>query len=398
MRPRQLDLYAAETIGAYGYEEKPWYLPGQRLNAFLEALEAAGLTERVQFVEADAASDDDLQLFHTAAHVASVRRRCATNSGSLDEVHPRVHRDVLQLLRAVGEDPDSAERRVQSDLAPSMSFGAYTAWLTDLGLLDEPLGLTRRGADWVRSGGGPLGGPTLARKGVERAATWMMGAVIDATRRILAGDTTMAFVPIAGFHHAHREEARMYCLYNDPATAIRLALDHQPGPVAYIDIDIHQGDGVYGAFATEPRVVLVDLHEDWSTLFPFTPEAPGPGPFPGRPEDRGLGDGRGNKHNIPLSPDTTDDELLAVWDDVEQHLRAARPAFIVFEAGVDGLGGDPMSHQRITPAAIQHIAARVRALAEDHAQGRLLVLGGGGYALQTLSEGWVAVVRGLLGE
>ena len=118
------------------------------------------------------------------------------------------------------------------------------------------------------------------RAHVERAATHVVGAVMDATRRILAGEIATAFVPIAGFHHAHAEEARLYCLYNDPVVALSWLLTQLDGNLAYIDIDIHQGDGVYEAFADEPRVHVVDLHEDPSTLFPHSPEAPGEGHFP----------------------------------------------------------------------------------------------------------------------
>jgi len=295
-----------------------------RLQSFLAELAAHNLGEAVEFRHALPATDDDLLLFHTPAHLKHVRSRCATNEGSLDN------------------------------------------------------------------------GPTYARAHVERAATHVVGAVMDATRRILAGEFETAFIPIAGFHHAHPDEARMYCLYNDPVIALTWLLGQLDGNVAYIDIDIHQGDGVYAAFATEPRVQLADLHEDPSTLFPHTPQAPGTGHFPGRREENGRGDGVGTKLNIPLDPYTTDAEYLALWDEAEAFIRSAQPQFIVFESGVDSLEGDPLSNQRISLRAIDHVARRVRALAQEVAQGRLLVLGGGGYDLDNVSKGWATVVEGLL--
>ena len=108
----------------------------------------------------------------------------------------------------------------------------------------------------------------------------------------------------------------------------------------------------------------------------------------------------GHSHDArTVTVDATPETLAAVeaWREAEAFIRAARPTFIVFESGVDGLEGDPMSHQKITPRAIREVTQRVVAIAEEHASGRLLVLGGGGYAQPITSEGWVAVVEGLAG-
>jgi len=317
-------LYADRELGAYGYEEKPWFLPHLRLEAFLAEIERKGLASRTTRASAPPATDAELQLFHTRAHVEHVRARCATNEGALDH------------------------------------------------------------------------GPTFARAHVERAARFVAGAVLDATRRVLAGEATRAFVPIAGFHHAYPDAARLYCLYNDPALAIAYALQELEGHVAYVDIDIHQGDGVYLGYEAEPRVWIADLHEDPRTLFPFTPEAPGEGPMPGRREERGRGAALGTKLNIPLEPYTNDEAYLALWEEAEAHLRAARPELVIFECGVDGLEADPLSNQRLGVAAIAEVARRVRAIADEHASGRLLVLGGGGYELGGLAQGWSAALEALV--
>ena len=269
-----LPLYADAELGAYGYHEKEWFQPHVRLRRFLRELDERGLREAVTFRQAPPATDDELLLFHTPAHIDHVRRECATNEGHLDH------------------------------------------------------------------------GPTFARAHVERAATHVVGAVMDAIRRIVAGEMKTAFIPIAGFHHAHPEQARLYCLYNDPAIAISWLLSQLEGNVAYIDIDIHQGDGVYEGFAGHPRVWIADLHEDPSTLFPHTPESPGRGPFSGRREDNGRGAGAGTKMNIPLEPHTTDAAYLSLWEEAEGLIRSARPEFIVFESGVDGLEADPLSNHR----------------------------------------------------
>lgn len=404
----RLAIYAAPELGAYGYHEKEWYLPGVRLNSFLAELEARGLHEAVRFREAGPASDADLQLFHSAAHIERVRARCAANEGSLDTAPQRIVEDAVLLLGTVrgesaGEGPaprDAVRTLVEPALTPALTLEQLIGFLEGDGLLavdqtSAALRITAAGQDFIASERPRLPGPTLARAHVERAARHVAGAALDATRRILAGELETVFLPIAGFHHAHREEARLYCLYNDPALALSCALPQLQGNLAYVDIDVHHGDGVYEAFADEPRVHIVDLHEDVSTLFPFTPEAPGAGDFWGRRDAIGRGAGLGTKLNIPLAPHTTDAQYLALWEEAEAFLRAARPQFIVFESGVDGLESDPMSNQRLSPAAIHEVTRRVRALAQEYAAGRLLVLGGGGYDPTTVAAAWVTVVEAL---
>jgi acetoin utilization protein AcuC len=404
-----LDIYADTELGAYGYHEKPWYLPGARLQAFLGELNACGMTDALRFCRAGRARDEDLQLFHTKAHIESVRRRCGLEQGSLDGAVAPVVDDAHRLLESIRLRSRTGAVKLEDvrgdvgTLVPAMTFDDYFQYLKieqllEIGTDGHTVSLTTAGNDFLSNEKRSLSGPTFARSHVERAATWVAGAVVDATRRILRGETQTVFIPIAGFHHAHAEEARLYCLYNDPALAISCALSTLDGNIAYIDIDIHHGDGVYEGFASEPRVIIADLHEDPSTLFPFTPDSPGSGEFWGRRDAEGSGSANGTKLNIPLSPNTTDDEYLAHWDEAEKFLRAANPQFIVFESGVDGLADDPMSNQRITCRAIQEVARRVRAIADELAGGRLLVLGGGGYALDSVAKGWVHVVKGLIAE
>jgi acetoin utilization protein AcuC len=316
-------IYQGAGIRAYGYEEKPWFLPG-RLDLFLGELAARGLDRRARMIEGPKATDEEILIFHTRAHLERVRRLCAANEGALDH------------------------------------------------------------------------GPTLARAGIEAAATHVVGAVLDAARRIVTGELTRAFVPIAGFHHAHREEARAYCLYNDPVILIRWLLQQRIVPIGYVDVDVHHGDGVYAAFAADPSVYIADVHEDGRTLFPHSPEAPGPGPFPGDRENDGEGEARGTKLNLPLAAGATDADFDRAWEEAEAFLERAKPAFIVFESGADGLAGDPMAHLGLTPESLRKATRRLRAMAERHASGRLLVLGGGGYAEGGMVSGWCAVVEALL--
>ncbi|WP_437681444.1 acetoin utilization protein AcuC [Sorangium sp. So ce131] len=321
----RVGIYIGRELGAYGYEEKPWFRPHERLEAFLAELRRQGLDREAALIEAPPASDADLFRFHTPAHVERVRRLCARNEGALDH------------------------------------------------------------------------GPTLARETVEVAATHVVGAVMDACRRLLAGELRRAFVPIAGFHHAHAGEARSYCLYNDCAVALSfLSQQGLAGPIAYVDIDAHHGDGVYAAFAGDPRVVVADIHEDGRTLWPNSPASPGAGPVSGERSAAGEGAARGTKLNLPLRAGATDADFLEAWAEVEAFVDGFQPAFVVFEGGADCLAGDPLAHLALSPASLRHAAARLSALADRHAGGRLLVLGGGGYDARNLAAGWCAVVASLL--
>ena len=134
-----------------------------------------------------------------------------------------------------------------------------------------------------------------------------------------------------------------------------------------------------GAFRMEPRVTFVDIHECGSTLFPHTPDSPGQGAFPGNESWTGEGPATGTKLNLPLPAGAGDDVFLAAWERAESFVRSKEPAFIVFESGVDCLEGDPLANLKVTPAAIRHVTARVCAIADEYAEGRLLVVGGGGY-------------------
>ncbi|HHO68933.1 MAG TPA: acetoin utilization protein AcuC [Gammaproteobacteria bacterium] len=231
-------------------------------------------------------------------------------------------------------------------------------------------------------------GDTPAFPGVFEAASTVVGTVLDAVRRIVAGDAARAFVPIAGLHHARRDGAAGFCVFNDCGVAIEtLRAVHGIRRVAYVDIDAHHGDGVFYAFEDDPDLIFADLHEDGRFLYPGT----------GAADETGRGPAAGTKLNIPMPPDADDAAFLAAWERAEAHVEAGRPAFILFQCGADSLAGDPITHLRYSEAAHRHAARRLRALADRHCQGRLLALGGGGYNRANLARAWTAVVEALAG-
>ncbi|MFM1891597.1 MAG: hypothetical protein RLZ44_674, partial [Pseudomonadota bacterium] len=201
------------------------------------------------------------------------------------------------------------------------------------------------------------------------------------------GTTRRAFVPIAGLHHARRDQAAGFCVFNDCGVAIEtLRQRYGVQRIAYVDIDAHHGDGVFYAFEDDPGLTIVDLHEDGRYLYPGS----------GAVGETGKGAAKGSKLNVPMPPGADDSAFFQVWPQVEAFVDRARPQFILLQCGADSLAGDPITHLAYSSSAHHHAAARLCALANRHCDGRLLALGGGGYNLDNLADAWCAVVSAML--
>jgi acetoin utilization protein AcuC len=164
-------------------------------------------------------------------------------------------------------------------------------------------------------------------------------------------------------------------VYDDPAVAIAWLLREGVHPIAYVDVDVHHGDGVQAIFYEDPRVLTISLHESGEFLFPgsgFVPE-------------RGAAGGEGTKVNVPLHPGTTDEAWLAAFDAVVPPiLRAFGPKVLVTQLGCDTHVTDPLAHLRLTTRAYRETASRLHALAHEVAEGRWIATGGGGYQWATV--------------
>jgi len=230
---------------------------------------------------------------------------------------------------------------------------------------------------------------TPAFRGVFEAASTVAGTVLAALDDIVTERCAQAFVPIAGLHHARRDAAAGFCVFNDCGIAIE-TLRQQYGiqHVAYVDIDAHHGDGVFYAFENDADLVFVDFHEDGRYLYPGT----------GTVEETGSGPAAGTKLNIPMPPGAGDELFFKAWEPAEAFLDKAKPEFILLQCGADSLAGDPITHLKYTAEAHRHAAQRLKLLAERHCGGRMLVLGGGGYNRENLAQAWTAVIEALLGE
>jgi acetoin utilization protein AcuC len=230
-------------------------------------------------------------------------------------------------------------------------------------------------------------GDTPAFPGMYEAALTVVGTTLDAVRRVIQGEYRRAFTPIAGLHHARRNAAAGFCIFNDCGIAIeQLRRRYQISRVAYVDIDAHHGDGVFYSFEDDPDLCFIDLHEDGRYLYPGS----------GAREERGRGVARGTKLNIPMPPYAEDQNFFDAWQTAEEFLEQANPEFILLQCGADSIRGDPITHMRYSTRTHAYAAARLCRLADAMCDGRLVAMGGGGYEPANLSSAWCAVIQSLV--
>ncbi len=230
-------------------------------------------------------------------------------------------------------------------------------------------------------------GDTPAFAGVYEAAAHVVGSAVDAAARLMVGECHYAFVPIAGLHHARRDGAAGFCVFNDCGVVMEhLMTAYGLQRLLYVDIDAHHGDGVYYGFESDPRVYIADIHEDGEYLYPGT----------GAADETGSGAARGTKHNFPLGPGAGDDAFLSAWAKIETIVEQVKPEFILLQCGADSLAGDPITHMNLSARSHAHAAARLCHMAARHCPGRVLAVGGGGYNRRNLAEAWTGVVQALV--
>ena len=226
-------------------------------------------------------------------------------------------------------------------------------------------------------------GDTPAYPGVYDASANVVGAALDGLAQVMNGEAHRTFQPIGGLHHARRAGAAGFCVFNDCGVVIdTLRSEYGVKRVAYVDIDVHHGDGLYYPYEEDPDLVYADIHEDGRFLYPGT----------GHDYERGKGAGEGLKLNLPLEPGSGDRQFYAAWEHVVAHLKQYKPEFIVFQCGADSLAGDPLAHLQYTPKAHAHAARSLCGLANEMCGGRIMGFGGGGYNRGNLAAAWCAVV------
>ena len=226
--------------------------------------------------------------------------------------------------------------------------------------------------------------------GMHEASARICGASIAAAEAVWSGTTTRAVNIAGGLHHAMAARAAGFCVYNDPAVAIARLLDRGAQRVAYVDVDVHHGDGVQAAFYNDPRVLTISLHETPLTLFPgtgFADETGGPG-------------AEGLAVNVPLPPGTGDGGWLRAFHAiVPSVLRAFAPEIIFSQCGADSHLLDPLADLRLSVDGQRAAHLAMRDLADELCDGRWVATGGGGYALvEVVPRAWTHLLATATGD
>lgn len=225
--------------------------------------------------------------------------------------------------------------------------------------------------------------------GMHRAAAHVVGATLEACRQVWSGESLHSASISGGLHHAMPERASGFCVYNDVAVGIRWLLDQGAERVAYVDVDVHHGDGVERIFYDDPRVLTISLHESGRFLFPGT----------GETRDVGGPDALGTAVNVPMPPGTGDAGWLRAFHaTVPPLLRAFDPDVLVTQHGCDSHADDPLAHLMLSVDGQRATYLALHDLAHETAGGRWVATGGGGYELvQVVPRAWthlLAIVAG----
>ena len=225
--------------------------------------------------------------------------------------------------------------------------------------------------------------------GMHEASAHVVGATVEAARMVWEGEVLHAANIAGGLHHGMRGHASGFCIYNDLAVGINRLLVAGAERVAYVDVDVHHGDGVQEMFYDDPRVLTISLHETPQTLFPGT----------GLPTEVGGPGAEGSAVNVALPPGTTDAGWLrAFFAVVPPALRAFEPQVLVTQHGCDSHMQDPLAHLMLSVDGQRASYLALHDLAHELCEGRWVVTGGGGYAIaDVVPRAWshlLAVVGG----
>jgi acetoin utilization protein AcuC len=226
--------------------------------------------------------------------------------------------------------------------------------------------------------------------GMHEASARICGATIAAADAVWDGSATRAVNVAGGLHHAMAARAAGFCVYNDPAVAIAGLLERGAQRVAYLDVDVHHGDGVQAAFYDDPRVLTISLHESPLALFPGT----------GFADEIGGPAAEGMAVNVPLPPGTSDAGWLRAFHAVVPSVvRAFAPEIIFSQCGADTHRLDPLADLRLSVDGQRAAYLAMRGLADELCDGRWVATGGGGYALvEVVPRAWAHLLAVATGE
>ncbi len=238
-------------------------------------------------------------------------------------------------------------------------------------------------------GGGWIDPDTVVSQGSYEAAVYAAGGVMAAVEAVMAGQVECAFALVRPpGHHATRDRAMGFCLFNNIAVAARYLISkYALDRLAIIDFDVHHGNGTQAAFETEPRVLYVSTHQH--PLYPGT----------GHLEEIGLGEALGTKINIPLPAGCGDVEYKMVYEQIViPAVKRFNPQFVLVSAGFDAHWADNISAMQVSIAGFAEMVMLIKGLSDEICGKRLVLMLEGGYNLEALSAAVQATFKVLLGE
>ncbi len=213
---------------------------------------------------------------------------------------------------------------------------------------------------------------------MDPATRGLVGGTLHGAELIAEDKASRVLQLGGGLHHAHEGRASGFCVYNDLSVAIDF-LRERDLRVAYVDVDVHHGDGVQFLHYDDPGVLTVSLHESGRYLFPGS----------GGVDEIGEGAGKGTALNVPLAPHTESDSYRAAFDRVVPHaLTHFGPDVIVAQCGADAHFKDPLADLLLSSRTYQALFRRLLDLADEHTDGQILCSLGGGYHLDAVSRVW----------
>ena len=220
--------------------------------------------------------------------------------------------------------------------------------------------------------------------GMHEASARIVAGTVAMCRQVWSGEIEHGVNYCGGLHHAAPGHAAGFCIYNDIAVGIRWLLDNGAERVAYVDIDVHHGDGVEAIFWNDPRVMTISVHETGRALFPGT----------GWPHEVGGPDAVGSVANVALPPGTGDAAWLrAIESVVPPLLHSFKPDIIVSQHGCDSHAQDPLAHLAISIDAQRRAHETLHSLSHEVCGGKWVALGGGGYEIvDVVPRSWAHLV------
>ncbi|MFD9941541.1 acetoin utilization protein AcuC [Nonomuraea sp. NPDC059023] len=279
----------------------------------------------------------------------------------------------VELTMALARDLGVLERVELAGCAPATED--ELALVHKRGYIEAVKRVSVAGLPDVSAGLGTSDNPAFA--GVHEASALIAGATLAAARAVFDGTAEHALNVAGGLHHAMAATASGFCVYNDPAVAIAWLLSKGVKKIAYVDVDVHHGDGVQAMFYDDPRVLTISLHESPRTLFPGT----------GWPEETGA---EGSAVNVALPAGCGDGGWLRAFDAVVPPLlREFRPEVLVTQHGCDSHALDPLANLMLSLDGQRAAYEALHRLAHETAGGKWIATGGGGYELvQVVPRAW----------